>query len=202
MGRLGLFGGTFDPPHLGHLILASVLADALSLDAVWFVPAADPPHKQNRAISPVEHRLVMLRLAIGDNPLFEVSRIDLDRPGPHYSVDMVTLARQQRPDAEWFFLMGGDSLHDLPGWHQPDRLLELCRVAVQRRPGTDLDLDALARRLPGLRDRVIVVEGPEIALSSTLIGSRVRAGLSIRYLVPESVRAYIHEHHLYVSSGG
>ncbi len=197
MERLGLLGGTFDPPHIGHLILASVLADALALDRVWFVPAASPPHKQNRAITPVAHRLAMLAAALADAPTFEISRIDVDRPGPHYSIDMVSLACQQIPDAEWFFLMGSDSLLDLPNWQQAAALVQMCRLAVLHRPGVKLDLAALESLLPGVSQRVILVEGPAIALSSTLIVQRARAGRSIRYLVPDRVRDYITSNCLY-----
>lgn len=197
MERLGLFGGTFDPPHLGHLILAATCADALDLDVVWFVPAAQPPHKRNRHVSPVDQRLAMLDLALADNPQFAVSRLDVDRPGPHYSVDMVRLAQAQHPQAELTFLMGGDSLHDLPTWHAAAELLARCRVAVLRRPGDGVDLAALERVLPGISERLVFVEGPSLTLSASGIAARVRAGRSIRYLVPDTVRIYIEAHGLY-----
>jgi nicotinate-nucleotide adenylyltransferase len=107
--RIGLFGGTFDPPHIGHLILAEVMVDVLGLDRVWFVPAADPPHKQHRDKTPVEHRLAMLELALDGNPAFQLSRIDIDRDGPHYTVEMVALARASCPADDFWFLMGSDS---------------------------------------------------------------------------------------------
>ncbi len=201
MGRIGLFGGTFDPPHLGHLILASVTADALALDAVWFVPAGEPPHKQRRAITPIAHRLEMVRLALASNPLFHLSRLDVDRPGPHFTADMVALAQAQQPTAELFFLMGGDSLGDLPHWHEPERLLRLCRLAVFRRPEPLIDMDRLETALPGVRECVTFVEGPSIGLSGTMIGARVRAGQSIRYLVPDAVGEYIAVHGLYRGDG-
>lgn len=197
MERLGLFGGTFDPPHLGHLILAMVCADALRLDAVWFVPAGTPPHKRGRRITPIEHRLAMLHLALSDNPAFEVSRIDVDRPGPHYTVDMVALAHKERPDADFFFLMGGDSLRDLPIWRDAPRLIHLCRLGVYRRPEDGVDLAALEQALPGVSQRIVLVDGPSVGLSASAIGQRVRERRSIRYLVPEGVRAYIDAHRLY-----
>ncbi len=197
MGRIGLFGGTFDPPHLGHLVLASLAADALALDAVWFVLAAAPPHKQQQPVTPVARRLEMLTLALADNPIFQVSHIDIERPGPHYTVDMVALAQAGQPDDDLFFLMGGDSLRDLPKWYRPKQLLQLCPLVVLQRPGADLDIKALESALPGLQRRVTFLEGPEIAVSATMIGERVRAGRTIRYLVPEAVRQYIYRHGLY-----
>ncbi len=197
MERIGLFGGTFDPPHLGHLILAAVAADALSLDAVWFVPAADPPHKQGRRLTAIADRLEMLRLALADNPTFLISRLDVDRPGPHYSVEMVALARAQRPEAAWFFLMGADSLCDLPRWRQPEKLLTLCDLAVLHRPGVSLDMADLEARLPGVADHVIFLKGPGVLISATEIGERVRAGHTIRYLTPDPVREYIAARRLY-----
>lgn len=191
MERIGLLGGTFDPPHVGHLIMASVLVDALGLSRVWFVPAADPPHKQGRAITPAAQRLAMLRLAITPDERFALSLIDIERPGPHYSVDMVAAARQFEPDARFYFLLGSDSLLDVPGWYAPERLIQLCELAVLERPGYPLDLDALAEALPGLRERVVRVEGPEIRLSATTVRARVRAGESIRYLVTPAVERYI-----------
>ncbi len=197
MERLGLLGGTFDPLHIGHLILASIAAEALALDAVWFVPAADPPHKQGRAITPAEHRLAMLALGIAGDSRFALSRIDVDRPGPQYSVDMVALAQALQPQAALFFLLGSDSLVDLPHWYRPDLLLSRCTLGVYRRPGVPLDMAALEARLPGLHGRVVWVDGPGISLSASAIRERVRAGQSIRYLVPESVRVYIQAHQLY-----
>ena len=197
MERIGLFGGTFDPPHLGHLVLAELTADALGLDTVWFVPAANPPHKQGRDITPVMRRLEMLRLALADNPRFYLSRIDVDRQGPHFSVDMVALAQAQRPAAQWYFLMGSDSLRDLPTWHQSKKLVNLCRLAVLQRPGMEPDMASLEAVLPGLEARVEFIDGPGIGITATEIKGRVRAGRTIRYLVPDAVHAYIYEHGLY-----
>ncbi len=197
MERLGLLGGTFDPLHIGHLILASVAAEALALDAVWFVPAADPPHKQGRPVTPASHRVAMVALGIAGNPRFALSRIDVDRPGPHYSADMVALAQQQAPQATIFFLLGSDSLADLPTWHRPDLLLARCQLAVYRRPSAPVDMMALEARLPGLTGHVIWIDGPGVNLSASAIRERLQSGHSIRYLVPETVRTYIDTHHLY-----
>lgn len=195
--RLGLFGGTFDPPHLGHLILAECASDALALSRVLFVLAADPPHKRDQQLAPVEHRLAMLRLAIADNPRFALSRIDLDRPGPHYSVDTVRMAQIQYPGAELFFLMGGDSLRDLPTWHNPAGLVAQAMLGVVHRPGETLALDTLLTQIPELAGRVAFVEAPEVGISATDLRRRARTGRSLRYQLPEVVRAYVHDHHLY-----
>ncbi|NPV66850.1 MAG: nicotinate (nicotinamide) nucleotide adenylyltransferase [Anaerolineae bacterium] len=197
MERLGLLGGTFDPLHIGHLILASMAVEALALDAVWFVPAADPPHKQGRAVTPASHRLAMVALGIAGNPRFALSRIDVDRPGPHYSVDMVALAQQQAPQAAIFFLLGSDSLADLPTWHRPDLLLARCQLGVYQRPEAPVDVAALEAHLPGLSGRMIWIEGPGISLSASAIRERLQGGRSVRYLVPETVRTYIDAHRLY-----
>jgi nicotinate-nucleotide adenylyltransferase len=197
MERIGLFGGTFDPLHVGHLMLASVAWDALELDRVWFVPVGDPPHKQRGSISPAAHRMTMLALSIAADERFEAMRIDIDRPGPHYSVDMITLAAAIEPAAAFHFLMGSDSLRDLPKWHAPERLITLCRLGVLRRPDAPVDPAELGAVLPGLQGRIDWIDGPQIALSSSEIRARVRAGLSVRYMVPEPVLPYINAHDLY-----
>lgn len=196
--RIGILGGTFDPPHIGHLVLAEYAADSLGLEHVLFVPAADPPHKRGRMKTPVEHRLAMLALAISRDARFILSRIDVDRPGPHYSNDMVRVVRQQFPDAELFFVMGGDSLKDLPNWDHPDVLIQLCKLAVMRRPPHENIYPAMHEDvLPGLQDRVYMVDAPQLEISSTDIADRLRSGRSVRYLMPETVQAYINAQLLY-----
>lgn len=196
--RLGVFGGTFDPPHLGHLILAETAADCLALSRVLFVPAAKPPHKQSSAIrASAAHRLAMTELAIAGNPRFALSRIDMDRPGPHYTVDMVRLLREQYPGAEMFLLLGGDSLRDLPTWSRPAELISLAALGAMQRPGVEPDLDALEEALPGLRARLHWIPAPPIDLASSAIADLVAAGRSIRYLVPDRVLDYIAVHGLY-----
>ncbi len=197
MQRIGILGGTFDPPHMGHLILGEYAADALDLTHMLFVPAGDPPHKQQDAKTPVEHRLAMLRLALSDNGRFHISRADIDRPGPHYSVDMVRIIRQEYPNAEIYFVMGGDSLSDLPKWHLPDEFIRLCKLAVMRRPGDSAASDMHDHVLPGLAERVVMIDAPLIDISGIHIRARVQAGHSIRYLVPEAVREYIQTSQLY-----
>lgn len=197
--RIGILGGTFDPPHYGHLILAELAADSLALDRVLFVPAADPPHK-GALRSSAEHRVAMVERAIAGNPRFALSRVDLDRPGPHYSVEMVRLLQGERPEAPLAFLIGGDSLRDLPQWSRPDELIRLVRLGVMRRPGSAPDLTQLERELPGIRERVDWIDAPQIEISASALAQRVRAGLSIRYQTPDAVRAYIEEHRLYYTS--
>jgi nicotinate-nucleotide adenylyltransferase len=170
----------------------------LGLERVVFVPAGLPPHKLNHVMSPVEHRLAMVELAIASNPHFAVSRVDVDRFGPCYTVDTIELLRDEwGADVEIYFIMGSDSLLDILTWHNPRRLIRLCRLAVVSRPGYQVDLDELDALLPGVASRVQMLNAPELAISSTDIQRRVREGLSIKYQVPEAVEAYIYQHKLY-----
>jgi nicotinate-nucleotide adenylyltransferase len=198
--RVGILGGTFDPPHIGHLILGEYAADTLELTHLLYIPAADPPHKQDEQKSPVEHRLAMLQLALADNARFEISRVDIDRAGPHYSLDTVRIVQEQYPDAELYFVMGGDSLRDLPTWHHPADLIRLCKLAVMGRLGADARPEMHEHILPGLAERVVMIESPLIEISSTEIVQRLNAGRSVRYLLPDSVLAYIQQHNLYGKS--
>ena len=196
--RLGILGGTFDPVHHGHLLAASEAHHQLSLDLVLFVPTGAPPHKREQPISAAEHRLRMLDLATADCAYFAVSRIDVDRPGPCYTVDTLELLRVEwGPDPTFFFIEGADSLADLLTWYRPRRILELCRLAVVERPGTEIDLDRLAQRLPGLQARLHWIQMPLLEISSRDLRKRVRTGQPISYLVPRAVEAYIMEHGLY-----
>jgi len=196
--KIGILGGTFDPPHIGHLILAEEAWARLKLDCVYFVPAGDPPHKRGKPLSPAYHRRRMVELAIADNPHFLLSTVDLDRPGPHYTIDMVRLLRDAHPPGtELYFLMGLDSLADLPNWHQADRLLANCRLVALNRYGYKVDWEKLEAALPGVRERVIQLPMPELEIASHVIQQRVREGLPIRYQVLTAVEAYIHEHGLY-----
>ena len=195
--RIGLLGGTFDPPHLAHLVLGDIAVEALGLSTLLYVPAADPPHKQHEQKTSIEHRLAMLTLAVADNPRFAISRVDIDRPGPHYSVDTIQLMQSQFPDAEIYFVIGGDSLRDLLSWYRPDLLIERCKLAVLRRPGADISPDMHADQLPGLAARIKMVDAPLLEISSTAIVRRLREGLTVRYLVPDTVLTYIQENKLY-----
>lgn len=196
--RIGVFGGTFDPIHVGHLILAEEAWYQLKLDWIYLAPAGDPPHKQDRNLTSVQDRLCMAELATADVDYLKVSRIDADRPGPHYTVDMVRLLRQQvNPDVEIYFLMGMDSLRDLPIWHDPTWLVENCRLVALSRHDVELDWSRLEAALPGIRDRVIILDMPEIEIASHIIQARVRNGQPIRHQVPRLVEAYIYKHELY-----
>jgi nicotinate-nucleotide adenylyltransferase len=198
MTRFGIYGGTFDPPHLGHLILAETAASSLNLETVLFVPAADPPHKLSSAIRiPAHHRLAMVERAIAGNPRFGLSRVDMDRPGPHYSVDMLRLLHQQFPEADFFFLIGSDSLRDLPTWSRPAELIELATLGVMRRPGAAPDLEDLEGKIPGLRQRLVWIDAPLVEISATVIARRIASGQSVRYQVPDAVRLYIEQNGLY-----
>jgi nicotinate-nucleotide adenylyltransferase len=196
--RVGVLGGTFDPIHIGHLILAEEARDQLDLSIVYFVPAGDPPHKQGRRLAPVEDRLNMIELAIASNRAFLESRVDADRPGPHYTLDMVRIFQQQLPPGgELYFLMGYDSLADLPNWHRAQDLVAACRLVALTRYNVPLDWDALETRLPGIRERVSLLDMPELEIASHQIQERVRTGRTIRYLVPDDVRRYIYKRRLY-----
>lgn len=196
MQGIGILGGTFDPPHIGHLVLAQYALDALDLASVLFVPAADPPHKDQLRYG-IEHRLPMLERAVAGNDRFVISRVDVDRPGPHYTVDMIRILQRQQPETEFYFLMGGDSLHHLPEWYHPLELIALCKLAVMARPGGEVTAELTAKLLPGLVERVVVIDSPMLGFSSTEIAERLEAGRSVRYLVPDSVLAYIQDHRLY-----
>ncbi len=199
--QIGIFGGTFDPPHLGHLILASEAYSQLGLDRLLWVLTPDPPHKQDQVITPIEHRLAMVNLAIQDNPKFELSRVELDRPGPHYTLDTVETIADQYPDADINPIIGEDSLRDLPTWHKPKELLYACHwVGVMRRPGEEPNLDALERELPGIRSKVHYVDAPLLEIASRELRSRVAEGRPYRYYLPPHVYEYINEHHLYKQS--
>ena len=196
--RIGLFGGTFDPPHLGHMILASEAQSQLDLTRLLWTLTPDPPHKQDQHITPVQHRLAMVRLAIQDNPDFELSRLELDRPGPHYTLDTIHLIAAQYPDAEIVPIIGGDSLRDLPKWHQPRELLYACHwVGVMRRPEDEANLEKLERELPGISSKVHYVDAPLLEIASRDIRERVASGEAYRYYLPKPVYEYIREHHLY-----
>lgn len=200
--RLGVLGGTFDPPHYGHLALAETARVQLRLARVLFVPAGDPPHKPGYPLSPAVHRAAMVRAAIADNSAFILSRVDLDRPGPHYTVDMLAILREMFGGAEFYFLMGGDSLAELLTWYDPAGIVRQATLAVMERPGWAADMTALERKIPDIRERVVWLDAPRLDLSATDLRRRVREGLPIRYLVPPAVEVYIREHHLYQSDAG
>jgi nicotinate-nucleotide adenylyltransferase len=196
--KIAILGGTFDPIHIGHLILADQACDQLGLSLVYIVPVGNPPHKQGRQLASEEDRLRMIELAIAGNPVFKVSRVDIDRPGPQYTLDTVRIFRQQMPpDGELYFLMGYDSLAELPTWYRPQEFVAACHLVALTRYNVPIDWLDLETALPGIRERVTLLDMPEVEISSHQIQERVQAGSSIRYLVPDAVRTYIMEHALY-----
>lgn len=197
--RIGVFGGTFDPIHLGHLILAEEAKVQLKLDRIYLVPAGDPPHKQERKLTPVAHRICMAELAAAEVDYLWVSRVDADRAGPHYTVDMLHLLQQALgPTVELYFLMGMDSLRDLPTWRQPMWIVQNCKLVALSRHAVDLDWEEIERTLPGLRTQLILLDMPEIEIASHTIQERVRSGGAIRHQVPRAVEAYIRKQRLYL----
>ena len=198
--RIGIFGGTFDPPHIGHLILAGEAAYQLKLSRLLWVLTPDPPHKLGRAISPAGQRLDLVNAEIDGEPAFELSRVDLDRRGPHYAVDTLQLLSAAYPGDELVYLMGGDSLRDLPGWYQPQTLVDTCALlGVMRRPGDHIDLAALEQALPGVTAKVAFIDTPLVEISSAEIRRRMAAGLPYRYFLTEQVYQVIQAHHYYAS---
>jgi len=196
--RIGIFGGTFDPPHLGHLILAAEASDQLRLDRLLWVLTPDPPHKRSWKISPIEQRLELVKAAISEDDCFELSRLDIDRPGPHYTVDTVAIVRNEYPNADLYYLMGGDSLHDLPTWHDPKRLVENANgFGVMRRPGDDIDVRALIARLPQIENKIHFVEAPLLEIASHEIRLRISEGRPYRYYLLPAVYQMISQHKYY-----
>lgn len=199
--RLGLFGGTFDPVHLGHLLLAEYCREQCGLDAVWFVPAAEPPHKKRPDLTPAQQRIEMLQLAIGGHDAFSVCTREVERGGVSYTVDTLSGLAADDPARQLFFLLGGDSLADLLRWREPARICELALLVVVARPGSpSADYSSLAGLVSAERlaeIRAHQVEMPQIGISSREIRRRVAAGRSIRYQTPRAVEKYIETARLY-----
>ena len=199
--QIGLFGGTFDPPHLGHLILASEAYSQLGLNRLLWVLTPDPPHKQDQSITSITHRLAMVKLAIDGNPHFELSRVELDRPGPHYTLDTIDLIADNFPEADITPIIGSDSLRDLPTWNRPNELLQACHwVGVMRRPGEQENLEVLENDLPGISSKVHYVDAPLLEIASREIRNRIADGKQFRYYLHPAVYEYIKKHHLYQTS--
>lgn len=194
--RLGLFGGTFDPIHLGHLILAEHCREACGLDRVWFVVAGAPPHKPGERTA-VAHRLEMARIAVAGHPAFAVSEIEANRPGPHYSVETLEAVHAQHPDDDIFFLIGADSLTDLPHWREPERIARLATIVVVNRPGIDPAPVAQTPNFGPDAKPFVSVTIPPIGIASHDLRHRMATGRSIRYQVPRGVEAYIQAQGLY-----
>jgi len=198
--NIGVLGGTFDPIHIGHLILAEEVRARLNLAEILFVPAGQSWLKVDSPISPAEHRVEMVRLAIADKPYFKLSTMEIERAGPTYTVDTIAeLKARLKAGDELFFILGWDNLAQFPQWRQPSRLITMCHlVAVPRLDYPLPDLKALEAIIPGLSQRVTLMDKPEIDMSASAIRNRVAQGLSIHHLVPESVDKYIRQHKLYL----
>lgn len=202
MTGIGLFGGSFDPPHMGHLLLAESAREELHLEKVYFIPARQSPLKGWSAFASPEERLAMVSLAVADNPYFEVCRVELDREPPSYTVETVRYFHRLFPEAELWLILGEDNLAELHRWYRVDELLALARVGVGKRPGNcgSGNGDGKEKRFPvlaGREERIRFFAHPGIELSSQEIRERIRTGRSIRYRVPEKVREYIERHRLY-----
>ncbi|MGO9481641.1 MAG: nicotinate-nucleotide adenylyltransferase [Candidatus Kryptoniota bacterium] len=190
--KIGIFGGTFNPPHVAHLVAAESVRDHLKLDRVFFVPAAIPPHKLDEEIIPAEVRLEMVRLAIKDNAMFEASDLEVWRNGPSYSIDTILELKRKLPGSSFFFIMGVDLLPDFYSWKNPEKILDECNVVVMNRPGfavASVDMELLRR--------VEMVNVPNMDISSSDIRRRVKSGKSIKFLVPPAVEEYIYANSIY-----
>ncbi|NHZ72679.1 MAG: nicotinate (nicotinamide) nucleotide adenylyltransferase [Aquificales bacterium] len=195
-------GGTFDPPHRGHLWLAEAARDQLLLDKVLFLPVGQPPHKQGREITAVSHRLSMLQKTIEDNPAFAIDPRDIDRPPPHTTCSLLPLIQQTYAQAKLWLIIGSDSLTDLPNWVEPAQIIQQCRLAVLPRPGSEIDWLALETVVSGITQVVDMLAGPTLNLSSTELREWAGRGRSLHYLVETAVLEYIHQKKLYSSSLG
>jgi nicotinate-nucleotide adenylyltransferase len=196
-GSVGIFGGTFDPIHHGHLAVAEEVREALGLEIIRFVPAAVSPFKPDRAVTDAGHRLAMVEAAIAGNPAFEASRVELDRPGPSYTVETLEAA-SAAGDTDAWLIVSSEALAGLPRWRAPDRILDIARLAVVPRGGFEpIDETWVQAQFPGREDRFAFLPGPLLPISGSVVRRRAAAGRSVRYLVPEAVAAYIARNRLY-----
>lgn len=197
-GLIGVFGGTFDPPHLGHLILADEALAQFKLQKILWVLTAQPPHKQNKGHTALSVRKRMLESAVAGHAGFALSLADISRPVPHYAIGTLDWMRRRHPLARFVYLIGGDSLRNLPTWHRPDLLLQKCEfLGVMKRPGGELDLDSLEQAIPGIAAKTRVMQAPLIEIAALDIRRRVCAGLPYRYMVPSGVAEIIQSEGLY-----
>jgi nicotinate (nicotinamide) nucleotide adenylyltransferase len=198
-GSVGVFGGTFDPIHHGHLAIAEEAREALGLEAVLFVPAAASPFKTSRVVTPAEHRLAMVEAAVAGNEAFQASRLELDRPAPSFTVDtLAAVADRGTPQDRLWLIVSSEALAGLPRWREPARILDLARVAVVPRAGHDpLGPAWAADAFPGREDRLAFLPGPLLPISGSVVRRRAAAGRSVRYLVPDAVARYIKMYGLY-----
>ncbi len=192
-------GGTFDPPHFGHLWLAESARDQLHLDQVLFLPVGEPPHKQGNSITAVSRRLHMTQLAISNHPAFCLDTLDIERPLPHTTCSLLPLVQAAHPDADLWLIIGTDSLRDFPTWHEPENIIAQCRLAALARPGVVVDWNVLETAVPGLRAATDELAGPTMDISSTAVRQWAKHNHSLRYLVPAPVLDFIQQHALYLS---
>jgi len=198
--NIGVLGGTFDPIHIGHLVVAEEARIKIGFSEVLFVPAGRPWLKLDRNITPAVHRVEMVRRAIADNPHFKLCTLEVERPGPSYTVDTLTMLKKQLgSEASLFFILGRDTLSGLPLWKEPEKVVQLCRLVVAPRLGSK-DLKHLEKAIPELLDKVIQLDMPLIGISSSGIRQRIAQGLPIRYLVPAEVEKYITGQKIYPTS--
>ncbi len=197
--RIGVLGGTFDPIHYGHLVAAEEVRDRLGMATVLFVPTGIPPHKREVSVSPAEHRVAMVQLAIAGNHAFALSRVDVDRAGPSYTADTLAILQSELgPSAKLHFILGLDSLLEVHTWHEPAKLVELAHLVVVTRPHQTVpDLCSLDGVLPGARDKVVIMPIPQLDISASDLRQRVASGRTIKYQVPEAVEGYIYERGMY-----
>jgi len=197
VSRIGLLGGTFDPPHVGHLWLAEAARDQLMLDQVLFMPVGEPPHKQGREITAVSHRLIMLQKAINGADKFAIDATDIHRPPPHTTCTLLPIMQQALSQAALWLIIGSDSLVDLPHWVQPETIIQQCRLAVLPRPGVEINWPALETAVPGVTRIVDMLDGPTLNISSTHLRHWAERGRSLTYLTPTAVITYIQQAALY-----
>lgn len=196
--RIGVFGGTFDPLHIAHLILADEAYLTLQLTQILFVLTPVPPHKQDRDITPVNYRLEMLQKTLQMDTRFEVSDVDINRPPPHYAVDTLKLLHKKYPEDKMVYLMGSDSLRDLPNWFKPKEFVAVCdEIGIMCRPNTQFDLHELCSSIPGLDQKAHFMDVPFLEISSSLIRKKISSGAPYQYYVPPEVRQIIEKNQLY-----
>lgn len=197
--KIGILGGTFNPPHIGHQILAAEALNQIGLDHVLWVLTSYPPHKNQRNITPVEFRLRMVEMTIDDNPKFILSRVDIDREPPYYAGDTVKILKNQSPKNEFYYLMGLDSLNDLPVWHNPADFIAACDgLIVMMRKRVGLNTKKLEKEIPGLKEKLYFLKTPIIDISSSNIRERVNKNEPYRYFVPDKVYRYIERNRLFI----
>lgn len=189
---IGLFGGSFNPPHIAHLVVAEIAQDQFGLEEVWWIPNATPPHKSDDELAMVEHRLAMTRQAVADNPTFRLCDIEVQRAGVSYTVETIRALQDRHPETDFGLLIGSDSLDHFENWHRPDEIAERVPLVVYKRPGVIKQAAA-----PRFANHVHFVSAPVMEVSGTEVRARRRAGRSIRYLVPTAVRTYIEDNDLY-----